>query len=182
MTEFHNGQVVYHHDFGTGRIVNVEEARIVVNFIKAGIKYIDPSDAEDELSDTPFQGEKVVDTDSYDDTEQIKKALREVLREEGIVGSTSLPAKWEGGEIVLKPGNPDLQGKVVPIDTFFHKIVMIRNQLRMLEQNVNAHKGLSDAEKVDLQQYITRSYGSLTTFNILFAEKSDWFVGSKKED
>ena len=179
---FQNGQVVYHKDFGTGRIVNIEETRIVVNFARQGIKYFDQSMATDELSNTPHRDEGENESDSGIERDELKSALRDVLREEGLIGTLPLAAKWEGGEIVLKPGKPDLQGKSVPVDTFFHKIVMVRNQLRMLEQNINSHKGLSDAEKVDLQQYITRCYGSLTTFNVLFAEKKDWFVGSKKEE
>jgi hypothetical protein len=176
--KFHNGQVIYHKDLGTGRIVNIDDMRIVVDFIKVGVKFFGPSAAEEELSCTPLQEEEM-----HPDTEEIREALREVLREEGLAGfAPALAPKWAGGEIILKPGKPELQGKTVPIDTFFHKIVMIRNQLRVLEQNINTHKGLSEAEKLDLQQYITRCYGSLTTFNALFTDKSDWFVGSKKEE
>jgi hypothetical protein len=74
-----------------------------------------------------------------------------------------------------------MQEKSVPIETFFHKVVMVRNQLRVLEQNINSSASLTDAEKIDMQQYITRCYGSLTTFNVLFADKKDWFIGAKKE-
>ena len=81
--------------------------------------------------------------------------------------------------MILKPGKSDLQAKEIPVETFFHKIVMVRDRLRVLEQNINSHTGLSDEDKVNLQQYITRIYGSLTSFNILFAEKEDYFVGSK---
>jgi hypothetical protein len=177
--KFHNGQVVYHKDLGTGRMVNIEETRLVVDFIKGGLKYFEPSAAGETLSDVPLQEEENMQID----IEEVKVAVREALREEGLSGSAPpLAAKWEGGEVVLKPGSPDVQGKTVPIDTLFHKIVMIRNQLRILEQNINSHAHLTDAAKVDLQQYITRCYGSLTTFNALFADKSDWFVGSKKDE
>ena len=93
-----------------------------------------------------------------------------------------LAAKWEGGVIQLLPGKRELQGKEIPIDVLFHKIVMVRDRLRTLEQRINAHPKLSDAEKVEMQQYITRIYGSLTTFNVLFREKSDQFIGAKGDE
>ncbi len=90
-----------------------------------------------------------------------------------------LGEKWMGGTMSLQPANLSLQPKEIPIETFFHKIVMLRDRLRVLEQNINSHSVLTDEEKVDLQQYITRIYGSLTTFNILFSEKEHYFVGAK---
>ena len=88
--------------------------------------------------------------------------------------------KWEGGTMELRPGDDSLKPKEIPIETFFHKVVMLRDRLRVLEQNINSHKVLTDEDKVNLQQYITRCYGSLTTFNVLFDRKEDWFVGEKK--
>lgn len=178
MSGFHTGKVVYHAEFGTGRVVNVDGGRVTVNFIKAGPKFFDDDEADEVLSDTPPE---TPEQEEDVDVDELKEAIREVLREEGLVGETRIGERWDGGEMLLKPGKPGLQEKSVPIETFFHKIVMIRNQLRLMEQNVNNAKGLTDAEKVDLQQYITRCYGSLTTFNVLFADKKDWFVGSKKE-
>lgn len=109
--------------------------------------------------------------------------LMELIREAvGEGGEAPLAAKWEGGTIKLVPGKSDVQGKDLPIDTFFHKIVMVRDKLRVMEQKLNAHPKLTDAEKVEMQSYITRIYGSLTSFNLLFRDKEDQFTGSKSED
>ena len=90
--------------------------------------------------------------------------------------------RWIGGKLVIEPANADLQSKEIPIETFFHKIVMLRDRLRVMEQQINSHPKLNDEDKVNLQQYITRIYGSLTTFNLLFKEKDDYFVGSSVKE
>lgn len=90
-----------------------------------------------------------------------------------------LASKWEGGVLRLVPGKADLRPKELLIDALFHKVVMVRDRLRTLEQKLNAHPKLSDAERVEMQQYITRCYGSLTSFNVLFRDKEDHFVGQK---
>jgi len=109
--------------------------------------------------------------------EEFAQAIREALREES--APVTLAPRWEGGTVVLKPGDPAAQPKEIPIDSLLHKIVMVRDRLRVLEQRINAHEKLTDAEKVDLQQYVTRCYGSLTTFNLLFRDDRDKFVGDR---
>ena len=109
--------------------------------------------------------------------EEFAQAIREALREEA--AEVRLAPKWEGGTVVLRPGAPGAQPKEIPIDALLHKVVMIRDRLRVLEQRINAHEKLTDAEKVDLQAYVTRCYGSLTTFNVLFRDARDRFVGEK---
>lgn len=115
------------------------------------------------------------------DIDEFRRVLREVISDELGISRPPLGARWQGGEIILKPGKEGTQEKRVPIEGFFHKIVMIRDKLRVLEAKLNAHDGLSDEDKVQLQAYITGCYGSLTTFNILFADKDDQFSGSAKD-
>jgi hypothetical protein len=112
-----------------------------------------------------------------------KEELMEVFREAaGDSDPPPLAAKWEGGVLKLVPGKAELQSKELPIDALFHKVVMVRDRLRTLEQKLNTHPKLSDAERVEMQQYITRCYGSLTSFNVLFREKADHFIGQKGGD
>jgi hypothetical protein len=113
-------------------------------------------------------------------TTDLETLIRTIIREESGLTPVTPAEKWRGGELVLKPGKPGLQEKTWPIETFFHKIVMLRNRLRTLEQQVNASE-LPDDQKVKLQTYITGCYGSLTSFNVLFAEETDKFVGSASE-
>ncbi len=115
------------------------------------------------------------------DIDDFRRVLREVLADELGLSSPPLGARWQGGQIILRPGKDGVADKVVPLDGFFHKIVMIRDKLRLLEAKVNGAPGLSDEEKVQLQSYITGCYGSLTTFNVLFAERDDGFAGASKD-
>ena len=116
------------------------------------------------------------------DLESVKGVLKEVLEEAQMPQRpVEIARRFFGGSIEIKPRDPGLKGKDLPIDDLFHKVVMIRDRFRVLEQKINAHPALSDGDKVELQQYITRCYGSLTTFNILFEDKEDQFVGQKGE-
>ena len=113
--------------------------------------------------------------------DEVERAITYVLdKYQALSEVVELGDRWRGGTLVLKPKNPELQPKEIPIETFFHKIIMVRDRLRVLEQNINSHSKLDDLEKVHLQQYITRSYGSLTTFNVLFSQKEDYFKGAGK--
>ncbi|MDR0363471.1 MAG: hypothetical protein LBH92_00370 [Bacteroidales bacterium] len=109
---------------------------------------------------------------------EVEEALTMILyRYNALHYEAPMGDRWNNGTLILKPGN-DSQVKEMPLETFFHKIVMVRDRLRVLEQNINSHKHLTDEEKIDLQQYITRIYGSLTSFNLLFRNKEDYFIGT----
>lgn len=114
--------------------------------------------------------------------DEFREVLREVIRDELGVAEVELGGRWQGGEVILKPGREGTQEKRIPIEALFGKIVMIRDRLRVLEQKINGNGKLSAEEKVQMQQYVTGCYGSLTTFNVLFAEKTDYFVGQKGDD
>jgi hypothetical protein len=112
------------------------------------------------------------------DMDTFRSVLTEVLRDELGVGELPLGGRWQGGEMILKPGKEGTAEKRVPIETFFHKVVMIRDRLRVLEQRINAHSGLTDEDKVAMQQYVTACYGTLTTFNVLVADAREGFKGA----
>lgn len=169
------GSRIVHPDYGKGVVVNVSSRHYWVSFMDSGLETID-LDAEIEVIEA-LQDD--VDTVSFT---EVETALIRILRKWSDVSSlVPLGDKWKGGTLVLRPGDPGLADKEIPVDTFFHKIVMVRDRLRVMEQKINAHSGLSDADKVELQQYITRVYGSLTTFNVLFKNKSDQFVGDRSK-
>ncbi len=112
----------------------------------------------------------------------VKAILREVLIEEMGSDRYEMAPKWEGGTLVLRPGAPGLKEKEVPLDSFWKKITAVREKLRVLEQKLNNHPNLTLSEKAELQQYITRAYGSLTTFNILFHDEDDRFHGARSDE
>ena len=123
---------------------------------------------------------KEIDLDM--DQDALREVLREVLLDELGVRDVAMGDRWQGGELVLRPGREGTQDKRVPLDVFFRKIVAVREKLRVLEQKVNGHKSLSDGDKVQFQQYITACYGTLTTFNVLFRDSDDYFVGQRQDD
>jgi hypothetical protein len=116
------------------------------------------------------------------DADEFRRVLAHVIRDELGVGRVEMTGRWEGGEMILKPGKPGTQEKIIPLDSLFHKIVLIRDKLRVLEQKINSNPKLADDEKLQLQQYITGCYGSLTTFNVLFSNRDDQFVGQKTDE
>lgn len=133
-----------------------------------------------------YSGMTVIEKTSVDvvpiTLDDIKQAIREVVDEKSDLQEiVPLANRWNEGTLIIKSADASIQAKEIPIEIFFHKIVMLRDRLRVLEQNINSHKGLTDEEKVDLQQYITRIYGSLTTFNILFKNTIDQFKGAGGE-
>jgi hypothetical protein len=168
------GSRVIHPEFGTGVIIQVRPDTFSIVFIQHGQREIARNYDQFDVIDPFDQDNDVV---SLADIEQI---LADLLRRfSDVQERVDIGPKWTGGMIVLKPGDISLKSKEVPIDVFFNKIVMLRDRLRVLEQKINAHKGLTETDKVDMQQYITRCYGSLTTFNVLFKHNADHFVGEK---
>lgn len=165
------GSRIKHIDLGLGVVTNVTSKHYWVTFIENGLETIE-IDSEFEIIEA-VEGE--VDAVSFYDVE---KSLKKILERWSDVSQiVPIADKWKGGKIILEPGT-NTQNKEVPIDTFFHKITMVRDRIRVMEQKINA-SNLDEAEKIDMQQYITRIYGSLTTFNVLFKNANDYFVGEK---
>ena len=159
------GTRIEHPKFGNGVIIEDENIQTYTIYF--------PDHGEVDIS-KDFGGLVIVklvekDADSVSLSE-VRKILSKII--EPLIAD-----KWIGGTMILNPGKSDLQAKEIPIDQFFHKIVMTRDRLRVMEQKVNS-SNLGDDEKIDIQQYITRIYGSLTTFNVLFRDKEDHFKGT----
>lgn len=170
------GTRLQHTHFGPGVIVGLRYATYLISFINHGIKEIDKTDTKlEEIIPENIS----VEIETHSDVE---KSLLKILKLwGGITENVPLGDKWHGGTILIQQADKTLKPKEIPIDDFFHKIVMLRDRLRVLEQNINSNKKLSDEDKVNIQQYITRCYGSLTTFNVLFRNKEQWFVGDKSD-
>jgi hypothetical protein len=170
------GTRLQHTQHGPGVIVGIKYATYIISFINTGIREIDKTDQNlDEIIPENVS----LEIETHSDTE---RSLLKILRLwGGMTETVPLGDKWIGGTMLLQSADKSLKAKEIPIDDFFHKIVMLRDRLRVLEQNINSNKTLSDEEKVNIQQYITRCYGSLTTFNVLFKNKEQWFIGEKSE-
>ena len=189
---FEVGSKVYSSQYGAGEVLAVdgfgEAEKLTILFDKAGQRQVMSAFAllepyvNREMAEPTLEPAGGSQAPPRFPTAEVKEALREVLREEMGMPAIKMMERWRGGTMILRPGREGQKEKEVPLDDFFHKIVMLRDRLRVMEQKLNAHRGLSDADKVDLQQYITRIYGTLTTFNILFAERDDWFVGQKGDE
>jgi hypothetical protein len=168
------GTRLQHTHHGPGVIIGIKYATYLISFINHGIKEIDKTDTMlDEI--IPENATTEIETAS-----EVEKSLLKILRLwGGITENVPLGDKWHGGTMLLQPADKSLKPKEIPIADFFHKVVMLRDRLRVLEQNINSNKKLNDEDKVNIQQYITRCYGSLTTFNVLFKNKEQYFVGDK---
>ena len=168
------GTRLQHTQHGPGVIVGVRYATYLISFIYHGIKEVDKNDTHLEEI-IPENVTEEIETHS-----DVEKSLLKILRLWGsITEIVPIGDRWQKGTMLLQPADKTLKPKEIPIEDFFHKIVMLRDRLRVMEQQINAHKNLTDEDKVNLQQYITRIYGTLTTFNVLFKNKEHWFVGEK---
>jgi hypothetical protein len=171
------GSRIQHPKFGKGVVVDIDP-----EFYTIWFKEI--SDSKSIAKD--FTGMEVLEKTAGDfvpiTIDDIKQAMLEIIDERSDLQEVvSLAPKWNNGTLIMKPQDSSLQPKEVPIETFFHKIVMLRDRLRVMEQKINAHPKFTDEDKVDLQQYISRIYGSLTTFNVLFKYTDDQFKGTGKD-
>lgn len=169
------GSRINHPSYGKGVITNVSSKMYWVTFLENGLETLAIDDDFEVIE--AVEGE--VDSVSFS---EIESSLVEILKRWSDVSEVvPLAEKWRGGQLIIQPKDKTLQSKEIPIDTFFHKIVMLRDRLRVMEQKINASKSLEEDEKIDLQQYITRCYGSLTTFNILFKLPTHHFVGESSK-
>jgi hypothetical protein len=172
----HIGMRVRHPQHGVGTVESITKQTADVRFIE-GLKTVSPT-----LSDLqPAEPRAALSNIEVPLEQFIKQTVESAVAALGVekpgTDIAGLGVRWHGGQMVLHPADAALQTKEVPLEVFFHKIVMMRNQLRVLEQKINGHAQLTDGEKVELQQYISRCYGSMTSFNVLFRDKADHFSG-----
>lgn len=168
------GSRINHNEYGKGVVTNVTSKHYWVTFIDNGLETID-LDSEFEVIEA---AEDDVDTVSF---AEVESSLVQILKRWSDVSEVvAIADKFKGGKLILEPADASLKSSEMPIDTFFHKITMVRDRLRVMEQKINS-SNLDEQEKIDLQQYITRSYGSLTSFNVLFKLKSQQFVGQRSK-
>lgn len=168
--KFGIGSIVKHPKYGLGRVVGYDTPFYVIHF-------------KGDMHKVPFSYSELSAESLSEDPSisALKQALGEMLGDYGWLDcSMDLGARWAGGSIRLIPGNPNTQEKEIPLESFFKKIISVREKLRVLEQKINNHPSLSQEEKLDLEGYISRTYGSLTSFNILFSNKPAHFKGSGK--
>ena len=163
---------VKHSEYGIGVVTNLKSESYTITFMEHGTKVIKIDYPFEIIEAIQLEGDLV---SMFDVERSLSKILQKWMDATEVV---QLGDKWKGGKMILKPGRSDLQSKEIPVEAFFHKIVMLRDRLRVLEQRVNS-SNLEDEEKVNIQQYITRCYGSMTTFNILFKDTNQIFVGDK---
>jgi hypothetical protein len=168
--DFEVGDYVRHARFGVGKVIDREDVADRVKWV------IDFGGSGRQTFASGYEGIVPLSQEEIH-KEELKQIVKEAIAEELAVEEVPLGDRWTGGQLVLKPASDTLQERAIPISTLFHKIVMLRERLRVLEQKINAHPKLSDEDKIDLQQYITRIYGTLTTFNLLFKNRADHFVG-----
>ncbi len=169
------GSRIDHPTHGVGVVTNVTSELYWVTFIKDGLETITVDDTFEIIEAV----EDEVDTVSF---YEVEKGLRDLLKRYSDISEVvPIADKWKGGTITLSPKDKSLSSKDIPIDTFFHKIVMVRDRIRVMEQKINSSKVLDDQDKIDLQQYITRIYGSLTTFNVLFKNTGQNFKGESSK-
>jgi hypothetical protein len=175
----HIGMKVNHPQYGLGVVKTISEHAAEIRFddgqrtVAPESAGLQPAEAQAALNGLEMPLAQLIDQTVSAMVKQLGLELPDVV-------VSQLGARWLRGRLVMHPADAALQPKEVPLETFFHKIVMVRNNLRVLEQKVNSHPQLNDADRVELQQYISRCYGSLTTFNVFFRDRADQFVSSSE--